>query len=90
MAADGVEQVLWFYYPDPADAVLLTKLEILHPLLRAACEGSATSCHWLDLREAFDGHFSEYMETDFVPTSLGAEVAAAAIWTQMEENCIAQ
>jgi hypothetical protein len=90
MAQDGVEQVLWFYYPDPVDTVLGAKLDVLHPLLQATCESSAVSCHWLDLRPTFEGNFTEYMQTDFVPTSLGAEAAAAAIWASMEQNCIAQ
>jgi hypothetical protein len=30
------------------------------------------------------------MQTDFVPTELGAQAAADAIWLNMEQNCIGQ
>jgi len=90
MAQDGVGRVLWFFYPDPADAVLRAKLDVIHPLLQAVCESSAVPCYWLDLQPTFAGHFGEYMQTDFVPTPLGAQAAASAIWATMEQNCIAQ
>ena len=90
MAADAVEHVVWFFYPDPTDAELLEELDVLRPLLRDECESSSVPCHWLDLRPTFDGHYSEYMQTDFVPTEIGAQAAADAIWLNMEQNCIGQ
>jgi len=90
MASDGVEDVVWFYYPDPMDQQLRAELDVLRPLLEDACAQSPVACHWVDLRPSFDGHFSEYMQSDFVPTAEGARAAAAAIWATMERDCIAQ
>ena len=90
MAADGVLDVVWFYYPDPMDTELLAELDVLRPLLEDVCAQSPVGCHWVDLRASFDGHFSEYMQSDFVPTAEGARVAASAIWATMERDCIAQ
>jgi len=90
MANDGVEDVVWFYYPDPMDAELLAELDVLRPLLADACANAPLPCHWVDLRPSFDGHYSEYMQSDFVPTAEGAQVAATAIWSTMRRECIAQ
>jgi hypothetical protein len=90
MAADGVEDVVWFYYPDPMDPELLAELDVLRPLLEEACSNASLPCHWVDLRPAFDGHYAEYMRTDFVPTAAGAKAAAAALWSTMTTECIAQ
>ena len=90
MATDGVDDVVWFYYPDPMDPLLLAELDVLRPLLEQACANAPLPCHWVDLRTTFDGHYAEYMQTDFVPTAEGAKVAAAALWSTMERECIAQ
>ncbi len=90
MALDGVEQVLWFYYPDPENPDLLAKLDALQPLLQNVCATSPVPCQWLDLRPAFAGSFSQYMVSDFVPSPLGAQVAATTIWASMQQGCIAQ
>lgn len=90
MAVDGVEDVVWFYYPDPMDAQLLAELDVLGPLLEDACTQAPVPCHWVDLRTTFDGHYAEYMQTDFVPTAEGAKAAAAVVWSTMERECIAQ
>lgn len=90
MAGDGVEDVVWFYYPDPMDSELLAELDVLQPLLEDVCATSPVPCHFVDLQETFAGHYDDYMETDFVPTTAGAEAAATAIWSAMEEACIAQ
>ncbi len=90
MAEDGVEDVVWFFYPDPTGEELLAELDVLRPLLLEVCANSPVPCHWVDLRATFAGHFDEYMQTDFVPTPVGAEAAAATIWSSMEQNCVAQ
>jgi len=90
MASDGVEDVVWFYYPNPTDPQLLAELDVLRPLLQDACAQSPVACHWLELQPTFEGHFSEYMQSDFVPTTEGARAAATAIWATMERECIAQ
>lgn len=90
MAADGVENVVWFYYPDPMDAQLLAELDVLRPLLEEVCATASVPCHWVDLRPTFDGHYAEYMQSDFVPTAEGARAAAAQVWSTMQRECIAQ
>lgn len=96
MADDGVEHVVWFYYPDPSDEALRAKVQTLRPLAQEICESStvqnAMPCHWLDLRDTFnvDDHYDEYMQTDFVATEAGARAAASAIWSAMESDCVAQ
>lgn len=87
---DGVEDVVFFFYPDPMDAELRAELHVLRPLLRDLCARSAVSCHWVDLQETFEGRFVDYMRSDYVPTASGAAAAAAAIWSKMETNCVAQ
>jgi len=90
MATDGVKDVVWLFYPDPMDAELLAELDVLRPLLEQACAQSPVSCHWVDLGPTFDGHYSEYMQTDFVTTSQGAQAAASTIWSTLQRECIAQ
>ena len=91
MAQDGVEDVVWFFYPDPTDDTLRAKMDVLRPLLQGVCEGSAAPCHWLDLRPTFAGHYSEYMLPEAIlPTDAGAQATAAAIWSTMQQECIAQ
>ena len=91
MFQDGVEDVVWFFYPDPTDATLLAKFEVLRPLLQGVCESSTVPCHWLDLRPIFADHYSEYMlPENLLPTAEGAQATAAAIWSTMQRDCIAQ
>lgn len=90
MAADGVEDVVWFYYPGPGDTDLAAELEVLRPLLIDVCAQSSVACHWVELKPTFEGHYDEYMQGDFIPSTRGAEVAAAVIWATMQQACIAQ
>lgn len=89
MTADEVD-VVWFYYPDPADATLRAKVDVARPLLQAVCERPEYRCHWIDLREWFDDPSITYLATDTVPTGDGALATADAIWSTMRANCIAQ
>lgn len=91
MAQDGVQQVIYFFYPDPVDATLQLELDVLRPLVQGACEGSPVPCRWLDLRPVFAGHTSEYVSSDGKnPTDAGSAATAKAIWNTMQQNCIAQ
>jgi len=84
MFQDGVEDVVYFFYPDVADETLLAKMDVLRPLLEGVCESSAVPCHWLDLRPTFSDHYAEYLLVeDTLPT-------ADAIWSTMQQDCIAQ
>jgi hypothetical protein len=91
MAQDGVQQVVYFFYPDPVDVALQAKMDVLRPLIQAACENSPIPCHWLDLRPTFAGHYSDYIMADGMnPTDAGSAATAAAIWSTMQQNCVAQ
>jgi hypothetical protein len=91
MADDGVEAVVDFFYPDPEDAILLAKFDVLRPLIQAACEASPVSCHFLDLRPTFEDRSSEYLLSGgIVPSPEGSTATAAVLWSLMQRRCIAQ
>ncbi len=91
MSENGVEDVVFVGYPDPVPETIKEKMDVLRPLLVAACESSPVPCHWVDLRESFVGHYDDYVEPGGLnPTSAGSEAAAAAIWDTMQRECIAQ
>jgi hypothetical protein len=94
MAADGVEKIVYFFYPDPlgsfASGSLKTCLDALRPKMKALCDGlTAPKCYWLDQREIWDGH-PEYTQDGIHPTAAGSVASAAGIWAVMKENCVAQ
>jgi hypothetical protein len=89
MAEDGVEHVVYAFYPDPADAQLRAEVDALRPLIAKECEASPLPCHWVDLRPAFEGKYDSYVEADGInPTPEGARAAALLIWETMEQACI--
>ncbi len=91
MAQGGVQHVVYFFYPDPVDAAMLAKMDVLRPLLQGACASSLVPCHWLDLRPTFAGHYADYVLADGMnPTDAGSAATASAIWSTMQQNCIAQ
>lgn len=91
MAQDGVQHVVYFFYPDPVDVVLQAEMDVLRPLIQKACESSTVPCHWLDLRPTFAGHYSAYILADGKnPTDEGSAATASAIWSTMQQNCLAQ
>lgn len=91
MASDGVEHVVYAFYPDPLDPAVLEEMNALRPLIESACEASPVPCHWLDLRTTFAGNYETYVEADgFNPTPEGARASAQAIWAIMQQQCIAQ
>jgi lysophospholipase L1-like esterase len=93
MAQDGVEKVLYFFYPDPIGnnyASLTACLNRLRPEMKSLCEGlTAPKCYWLDLRPTWEGH-NEYPSDGIHPTEAGSVATGNAIWAAMEEHCIAQ
>ena len=80
MATDGVRQVVYVFYPDPADAGQSARVDALRSLIQPICEASPVPCHLLDLRPVFAGHEDTYV----VPQGLtvqGAAATADAIWS---------
>ena len=94
MAKDGVEKVVYFFYPDPlgsfASGTLKTCLDALRPKMKALCDGlTAPKCYWMDLRTVWNGH-SEYTSDGIHPTSAGSVATGDAIWDVMKTTCVAQ
>lgn len=91
MSSGGVDAVVVLFYPDPADAALVAKLDVLRPMIQAACAQSPAPCHFVDLRSTFAGRETELLEPDgLVPTAAGAVATARAAWSTLQEHCIAQ
>jgi hypothetical protein len=90
MAADGVRDVVYFYYAEPFEQPAISaELSALRPLLRSACENAPLTCHFLDLRPAFEGHESEYYAHDgLVFNDAGAAAAARAVFELVQRRCI--
>lgn len=93
-AADGVEHVVYFFYPDysnpPGQAELPAGLDVLRPLVQSACGRANVACHWLDLRPLFAGH-PDYLAADgIVLSSSGARISANAVWSLIEQRCVAE
>lgn len=91
MAADGVRHVVYVFYPDPVDASVRAKMDVLRTLMQDVCQGSAVACHWLDLRATFASRYDELIQVDGLnPTAAGSQVTAGAIWRVMQQYCVAQ
>jgi hypothetical protein len=90
MAADGVRDVVYFYYADPFEQpAIAAELAALRPLVRSACENAPLTCHFLDLRPAFEGHESQYYAPDgLVFNDAGAGAAAQAVFELVQRRCI--
>lgn len=92
MAKNGVEKVVYHFYPDPIGSQfnsLKACLDLLRPDMKALCDSqTALDCHWLDLRETWDGH-PEYTSDGIHVAGPGNVPTATAIWNTMEENCVA-
>lgn len=91
MADDGVEHVVYFFYPDPTmNEGLRAGIDTLRPLLENACGRSPIACHWLDLRPTFAGHSDYLVGADgLVFGDAGAVAAASAVWSLMQDRCVA-
>lgn len=89
MSQDGVEQVVYFFYPDPVgDAELKSRLDVLRPLIENACGQSPVACHWIDLRPTFAGHDDYFVQDGKMFSVAGASAAADAVWRRLQERCI--
>jgi lysophospholipase L1-like esterase len=93
MAADGVKDVVYFFYPDPMGigASIKEAQDTLRPEMKELCD-SATDvrCVWVDQRESWEGHYDTYTEDGIHPTEAGSEASAKQIWDAMVASCVAQ
>ncbi len=91
LSDDGVAEVIFVGYPDPVPDEVRARMDALRPLLMESCSNGPPSCHWVDLRDAFEGNYDEYVEADGLnPSALGSRASAQAIWAVMQDECIAQ
>jgi len=98
MAADGVEKVVYFFYPDSVGSFggpgssLQNCLEEYRPKIRELCNSlQAPKCYWIDLAEtSWAGNEAAYTSDGIHPNQQGSKVTAEAIWNTMVENCVAQ
>ncbi len=92
MDQNGVEKIVYFFYPDPIGSQfndLKACLDILRPEMKKLCdELGSPKCYWLDLRETWNGH-PEYTRDGIHVDGPGNVPTATAIWNTMEENCVA-
>jgi hypothetical protein len=92
MGENGVEKVVYFFYPDPIGsqfADLTACLDLLRPDMKALCDAQASpKCYWVDLRETWNGH-PEYTSDGIHVANPGNAPTAAAIFESMVENCVA-
>lgn len=92
MGENGVEKVVYFFYPDPIGSQfgdLTACLDLLRPDMQALCAAQASpKCYWVDLREAWNGH-PEYTSDGIHVAGPGNAPTAAAIFESMVENCVA-
>jgi hypothetical protein len=92
MGENGVEKVVYFFYPDPIGSQfnnLKACLDLLRPEMKALCDAqTAPTCHWLDLRDAWAGH-NEYTTDGIHVAGPGNVPTATAIFETMQANCVA-
>jgi hypothetical protein len=92
MAENGVEKIVYFFYPDPIGnqyASLTACLDLLRPAMKDLCDSqTAPECYWVDLRETWDGH-PEYTSDGIHVAGPGNVPTATAIFEAMEANCVA-
>jgi hypothetical protein len=92
MAENGVEKIVYHFYPDPIGSMynsLKACLDLLRPEMKAKCDAlTSPKCYWVDLRETWDGH-PEYTRDGIHIDGPGNVPTATAIFEAMEANCVA-
>ena len=89
MANDGVQEVVFFFYPRPDDTTLATKFELLGAELEQVCASSIVPCHFIYLAPLFEEERDTLLTgMGLFPTSEGAEVTAGALFSSMQAACI--
>ncbi|MEY4581885.1 MAG: hypothetical protein RL701_6588 [Pseudomonadota bacterium] len=102
MAAVGVSDVVYFYYPHVPKGTLIGGtdpngiLDYALPMIKDICAGVAKRtqdklhCHFVDMVPVFEGHIDYFAAGDIHPNSTGSAAMAKAIWAVMTEDCVAQ
>jgi hypothetical protein len=96
MAADGVENVVYFFYPHlPGGGLGGTKsledatLDYSLPITRESCEGAPVHCVFVDTVGLF-GETAGDFQDGIHPTVANINKISAAVWDAMVTECVAQ
>jgi len=90
VANDGTARHIIYFLPP--EIATIPGVAALRAPLQQACAQSAVPCHFIDLKDSWNGH-PEYFVTSAgipIPTDAGGTAIAEAIWSVMQQNCIAQ
>jgi hypothetical protein len=87
--SDGTVQHIVYYLTPELSGI--PGVAILRPLVQASCQQSAVPCHFLDLQPLWAGH-PEYTAQpgDTFASDAGGIALGDAIWSIMQQGCIAQ
>jgi lysophospholipase L1-like esterase len=90
MAAGGIKEVVYFWYPDlgPNQGKVINDYSI--PLAKENCESDTNvKCHFVDTRDGFRDHANFVGPDGIHPTAAGSQVIADLVWDVMVDNCLA-
>jgi lysophospholipase L1-like esterase len=104
MAASGVRDVIYFFYPHIPPSTGLSgsnpneMLDYAYPLASSLCAAAFSdtngqlTCHFIDLRQPFAsmGGYSNIGPDDVHPTQSGQTIIATQIWDTMKSACLGQ
>jgi lysophospholipase L1-like esterase len=85
MIADGVENIIYLYYPD-----FLNTMAYMNPMVSYGRDeiiikiGTNSKIHFIDPRTAFVGHPEYFKSDDLHPTKAGGKAYANLIWNVLE------
>jgi hypothetical protein len=90
VAADGtVQHIVYFLVPELMN---IPGVAEMRPRLRQACAASLVPCHFIDLQEVWQqGDPARYTASNgFQASAEGGVAIGQAVWSVMQDNCIAQ
>jgi hypothetical protein len=97
MASEGVENVVYFFYPNlPGGGVIFGNkdlekktLDYAFPLVKEACDTAPLNCMFVDTRGLFPDTADQFQD-GIHPTVPNINKIAGKVWQTMVDNCIAQ
>ncbi len=96
MAADGVEDVVYFFYPHLPGGRGTSKeltnqtIDYALPVVKKACDDAPLNCFFVDTRGLFGTTTDDFRGDAIHPTPVNSNKIAAAVWKKMQAECIAQ
>jgi lysophospholipase L1-like esterase len=94
MQQSGVQDVVYFFYPDPGTFMgqdVKAATNTLRPKMQKVCEeATEVRCVFADPRPAWQGHYDKFTSDGIHPTDAGSEATAKVVWDAMVANCVAQ